>query len=103
MNGDEDDERGDAVTRKGDTGAARCRCSGKNSTGGEATLRREPLSVPTTSGGGSRAAALRPEGLTRGNPELDGVDVCSITIGCRSRCSRAFERVIKPKMREAER
>uniref|UniRef100_A0A0D9YGN2 Uncharacterized protein n=1 Tax=Oryza glumipatula TaxID=40148 RepID=A0A0D9YGN2_9ORYZ len=52
---------------------------------------------------GPQAAALRPEGGERsGTPKLDGVDACSMTIGCRSRCSRALERVIKLNMREAE-
>uniref|UniRef100_A0A0D9Z8X9 Pre-mRNA-processing factor 19 n=1 Tax=Oryza glumipatula TaxID=40148 RepID=A0A0D9Z8X9_9ORYZ len=34
-----------------------------------------------------------PRGRHNGNPELDGVDACSMTIGCRSRCSQALERV----------
>uniref|UniRef100_A0A0E0RB40 Uncharacterized protein n=1 Tax=Oryza rufipogon TaxID=4529 RepID=A0A0E0RB40_ORYRU len=38
-----------------------------------------------------------------GNPKLDGVDAYSMTIGCRSRCSWALKRVIKPNMREVER
>uniref|UniRef100_A0A0D3FU40 Uncharacterized protein n=1 Tax=Oryza barthii TaxID=65489 RepID=A0A0D3FU40_9ORYZ len=62
---DEDDERGDAVTRRGDKGVARYRCSGENSTGGEATLRRAPLSVPTTNEGGPRTTAMYPEGMTQ--------------------------------------
>uniref|UniRef100_A0A0D3EVM8 Uncharacterized protein n=1 Tax=Oryza barthii TaxID=65489 RepID=A0A0D3EVM8_9ORYZ len=53
---------------------------------------------------GPQAAALRPEGGERsGTPKLDGVDACSLTIGCISRCSRALEQVIKLNMREAER
>uniref|UniRef100_A0A0E0B938 Uncharacterized protein n=1 Tax=Oryza glumipatula TaxID=40148 RepID=A0A0E0B938_9ORYZ len=67
-NGDEDD-RGNAVTRRGNTGAARCRCSSENSTGGEATLRRAPLSVPTTCRGGPRAATLQPERATQQQPK----------------------------------
>uniref|UniRef100_A0A0D3GGV4 Uncharacterized protein n=1 Tax=Oryza barthii TaxID=65489 RepID=A0A0D3GGV4_9ORYZ len=52
---------GNTVTRRGDTDAARCRCSGENSTSREAMLRRAPLSVLTTSRGGPRASALWPE------------------------------------------
>uniref|UniRef100_A0A0D3ENZ6 Uncharacterized protein n=1 Tax=Oryza barthii TaxID=65489 RepID=A0A0D3ENZ6_9ORYZ len=91
------------MTRRGDTGAARCQCSNEKSTSREAMLRRASLSVPTTSGGGPQAAALQPKGAAALQPKLNGVDACSITIGCRSRCSRAPERVIKPKMRGAER
>uniref|UniRef100_A0A0E0DCY7 Uncharacterized protein n=1 Tax=Oryza meridionalis TaxID=40149 RepID=A0A0E0DCY7_9ORYZ len=38
----------------------------------------------------------------RGRRELDGVDACSMMIGCKSNCSQVLEWVIKPKMREAE-
>uniref|UniRef100_A0A0E0A9D5 Uncharacterized protein n=1 Tax=Oryza glumipatula TaxID=40148 RepID=A0A0E0A9D5_9ORYZ len=74
---DEDDESDNAMTRRGDIGVARCQCSGENSTGGEATLRRAPLSIPTTSGGGPGTATLWPEGVTQrqaGNPKFDGAD-----------------------------
>uniref|UniRef100_A0A0D3GZ31 Uncharacterized protein n=1 Tax=Oryza barthii TaxID=65489 RepID=A0A0D3GZ31_9ORYZ len=81
-----------------------CRCSSMNSTGGEAMLRRAPLSIPIANGGGPRAMALQPEGGgCSGNLKLDSVDACLMTIGCRSHCSRALEQVIKPKMHGAGR
>uniref|UniRef100_A0A0E0BS46 Uncharacterized protein n=1 Tax=Oryza glumipatula TaxID=40148 RepID=A0A0E0BS46_9ORYZ len=85
------------------TAAAPCRCSGKKSTSDEAMLSRAPLSTTTTSGGvDHRQWHCGPRGQRSGNPELDGIDACSITIGCRSRSSRTPERVIKPKMRGAD-
>uniref|UniRef100_A0A0E0NHD3 Uncharacterized protein n=1 Tax=Oryza rufipogon TaxID=4529 RepID=A0A0E0NHD3_ORYRU len=75
------------------TAAAPCRCSGEKSTGGEATLRRAPLSVATANGGvDHRQRHCGPRRRHSGNPELDGVDACSMTIGYRSRCSRTLER-----------
>uniref|UniRef100_A0A0E0QHH2 Uncharacterized protein n=1 Tax=Oryza rufipogon TaxID=4529 RepID=A0A0E0QHH2_ORYRU len=46
-----------------------CRCSSMNSTGGEAMLRRAPLSIPIANGGGPRAMALQPEGGMQRQPE----------------------------------
>uniref|UniRef100_A0A0D3HU05 Uncharacterized protein n=1 Tax=Oryza barthii TaxID=65489 RepID=A0A0D3HU05_9ORYZ len=88
-----DNEVVDARTARKTTRAAKLRSRGQhsyisigeNSIGGEATLSRAPLSVPTTSGGGPRAAAL-PRGRHSGNPKLDGVDTCSMTIGCKVLC-----------------
>uniref|UniRef100_A0A0E0II04 Uncharacterized protein n=1 Tax=Oryza nivara TaxID=4536 RepID=A0A0E0II04_ORYNI len=103
-NGDEDDESGEAAVREDNTAAAPYRCSGEKSTGDVAMLRRAPLSTATTSGGmDHRRQHCGPRGRRSGNPKFDGVDVCSMTIGCRSRCSRAPERVIKPKMHGTER
>uniref|UniRef100_A0A0D3HS21 Uncharacterized protein n=1 Tax=Oryza barthii TaxID=65489 RepID=A0A0D3HS21_9ORYZ len=102
--GEEDDESGEAMVREDSTAAALCRCSGGKSTSDEAMLRRAPLSTATTSGGvDHRQRHCGPRGRRSGNPKLDGVDACSMKIDCRSCCSRALERVIKPKMREAER
>uniref|UniRef100_A0A0E0LAR3 Uncharacterized protein n=1 Tax=Oryza punctata TaxID=4537 RepID=A0A0E0LAR3_ORYPU len=97
---DENDESGEA--------AGRHSCSSmsmqqRESTGDEAMLRRASLSITTTNGGRPRAATLQPEGQRSGNPKLDDVDACSMTIGCRSCCSRTLERVIKPKVRKDRR
>uniref|UniRef100_A0A0E0MU46 Uncharacterized protein n=1 Tax=Oryza rufipogon TaxID=4529 RepID=A0A0E0MU46_ORYRU len=86
VNGDEDDESGEAAVREDNTAAAPCRCSDEKSTGDVAMLRRAPLSTATTSGGvDHRRRHCGPRGRRSGNPKLDGVDACSMTIGCRSR------------------
>uniref|UniRef100_A0A0E0M985 Uncharacterized protein n=1 Tax=Oryza punctata TaxID=4537 RepID=A0A0E0M985_ORYPU len=94
MGGDEDDKSDKAVVRRDDTTVAPYRCSDKNSTGGEDTLRRAPLNVPT-----NRHCGLRGR---HSGPKLDGIDAYSMTISCGSRFSRALEQVIKLKMRETE-
>uniref|UniRef100_A0A0E0M168 Uncharacterized protein n=1 Tax=Oryza punctata TaxID=4537 RepID=A0A0E0M168_ORYPU len=102
-NDNEDDESSKVVVRRDNTVVAPCRCSDGNSTGGETTLRMAPLSVATSNVSvdhGQRYCG--PRGRRSGNPKLDGVDTCLITIDCRSCCSRALERVTKPKMRETE-
>uniref|UniRef100_A0A0E0B575 Uncharacterized protein n=1 Tax=Oryza glumipatula TaxID=40148 RepID=A0A0E0B575_9ORYZ len=61
------------TSREGLRDGRGCRCvngeeddeSGEKSTGDEATLRRAPLSVPTTSGDVPQAATLQPERATQ--------------------------------------
>uniref|UniRef100_A0A0E0HP13 Uncharacterized protein n=1 Tax=Oryza nivara TaxID=4536 RepID=A0A0E0HP13_ORYNI len=65
------------------------------------SMQRRELQQPVEVEHGRRHCS--PMGRRSGNPKLGGVDACSMTIGYRSRCSRALERVIKPKMPEAER
>uniref|UniRef100_A0A0E0JH65 Uncharacterized protein n=1 Tax=Oryza punctata TaxID=4537 RepID=A0A0E0JH65_ORYPU len=48
-NGNEDDKRGDVVTRRDNIGMARCRCNGEEFIDTEAMLSRAPLSTATAS------------------------------------------------------
>lgn len=58
---EEDDVSGEAAVREDKTAAAPCRCSGGKSNDDEVMLR----STATTSGGGTWAVTLQPEGATQ--------------------------------------